>query len=69
MSSTMFQSRQKKTTRLLVDLHLPLGAEISLPLFFVYSTTIFEVAAVFGQKKKANLVGLLSYIFTQQFGC
>ena len=37
--------------RLLVDLHLPLGGDFILGLFFVYSTADFEVAPSLEQRK------------------
>jgi hypothetical protein len=52
MSSTMFQSRQRKNFQPFGGVTPTLGRKFYEVLFFVYSTAIFEVATAFGQKKK-----------------
>ena len=49
----------EKLPRLLADLHLPMGEETSLGLFFVYCSVNFEVAlAGYGRGKKRGNRGL-----------
>jgi hypothetical protein len=62
----MFQTEQRKTAPPFGRFTPPLTGSFFTALFFVYCGANFEVATVFGQRKKiANLDGLLCYIFTQ----